>query len=565
MSKFKRLLCTVIVVSLVFVLCACDIVQVYEPNTVTKENAYSYMEKFNIDVRDSKLIKGEIPVQAPHDEVPDQSMFMYELPDVANYDLDVKGNGDIDVEIFVPIENNGSSLRDVVIDAAKKFNAEAITLEDTSKTVSVSIRCLESSLAEEYILNGTYYPKGYIAANELYGILMNENGINISLVQNKTIGNVMGIVIEKSKYEALVTKYGEVNVNTIVKANEAGDVSVGYTNPTNNPTGLNFVISMLSYFDSNNPMSMEATTDFSNFQNTVSAVSYSTQQMKQSVEKGAIDAFVIERQAYENDESLKQKFVFVPFGVRHDNPLYSVGEVSEEELQALKFFGTYLTNDSVQNYATSLGFNKDETYESTVANYSGGMISEILEFWKQGKASGKKIVAVFVADKSGSMSGRKMTALKDSLKNAMQYVGEDNKVGLLSYNSYVYIDLPISEFTVEQQEYFVGAIDSWKADGGTATNDALLIALKLIEEERQKDSSIKPIIILLSDGYTGSGYSLSSMRELIDVCDVPIYTIGYEADVKELERIAEINQGAFINATSDDVAYILKTLFDAEM
>ena len=90
MSKLKRLLCATIIVSLVFVLCACDIVQVYEPNTVTKENAYSYMEKFNIDVRDSKLIKGEIPVQAPLDEVPDQSMFMYELPDVANYDLDVK-------------------------------------------------------------------------------------------------------------------------------------------------------------------------------------------------------------------------------------------------------------------------------------------------------------------------------------------------------------------------------------------------------------------------------------------------------------------------------------------
>lgn len=565
MGKLKRVLCAAIIVSLVFVLCACDVVEVYEPNTVTKENAYSYMNNFNIKVYNSELIKGELPVQAPHDEVPDQSIFMYELPDVSNYDLDVKGDADIDVEIFVPVENNGSSLRDVVIDAAKKFNSECLTLEGTDKKVSVSIRCLESSLAEEYILNGTYYPEGYIAANELYGVLMNENGINISLIQDKTVGNVMGIVIEKSKYEELVAKYSEVNVNTIVMANEVGDISVGYTNPTNNPTGLNFVISMLSYFDANNPMSMEATTDFSNFQNTVSTVSYSTDQMKRSVENGIIDAFVIERQAYEADNNMKSNFVFVPFGVRHDNPLYSVGEVSAEELQVLKLFGTYLTNDSVQNYATSLGFNKDGTYESTVANYSGGMISEILEFWKQGKASGKKIVAVFVADKSGSMSGQKLTALKDSLKNAMQYVGEDSKVGLLSYNSYVYIDLPISEFIVEQQEYFVGAIDRWKADGGTATNDALLIALKLIEEERQKDSSIKPIIILLSDGYTGNGYSLNSMKELIDVCDVPIYTIGYEADVKELQRIAEINQGAFINATSDDVAYILKTLFDAEM
>ena len=188
-----------------------------------------------------------------------------------------------------------------------------------------------------------------------------------------------------------------------------------------------------------------------------------------------------------------------------------------------------------------------------------------MEFWKQEKTSGKKIAAVFVADKSGSMSGKKLEALKNSLKNAMQYVGTSNKVGLLSYDNTVFIDLPIADFTTEQQEYYVGAIDSWDSGGGTATNNALLVAIRLLNQEMALDSNIKPIIVLLSDGYTGNGYSLSSMKELIDIYDIPIYTIGYEADVKELERIAEINQGAFINATSDDVGYILKTLFDAEL
>ena len=87
----------------------------------------------------------------------------------------------------------------------------------------------------------------------------------------------------------------------------------------------------------------------------------------------------------------------------------------------------------------------------------------------------------------------------------------------------------------------------------------------MINEEKAENPEIKPIIILLSDGQTGSGYSLSSMRELLDFYDIPMYTIGYEANVRELESIASINNGTFIDASSDDISYILKTLFDAEM
>lgn len=545
----------------------CDILEpVYEYGTVTKENVVEITNKLRIAVATSKPVKGTIPEFEAENIDTAQTTYMYELPSISNYALDVKGNGEVDVEVFVPLENNGSSIREFISYAAETFNTAGFTVGEPAKTVSVSVRSLEASLAEEYILNGVYYPKGYVAANELYGILMQENGIEVSMVQSKTAGNTMGIVTSKAKYDELCAKYGEMTISSILKANEEGAVSIGYTNPTNNPTGLNFVISMLSYFDANNPMSMEATTDFSNFQNTVSAVSFTTTQMKQAVLNGAIDAFVLEHQAFSSDESLKNDFVFMPFGVRHDNPLYAVGVLTEDELDILKMFGEYFANDAVVAHAASLGFGKNSEYVSTVGNYSGGTISTILDFWKEEKSSGKQIVAVFVADRSGSMASKgKLDALQNSLKNAMQYVGEQNKVGLLSYNGTVYIDLPIGEFTTEQQEYYVGAIDSWRANGGTATNNALLIALKLLHEERLTNPNIKPIVFLLSDGQTGSGHSLNNTKEIMDVYDIPIYTIGYEANIDELKKIAEINQGAFINATSDDVGYILKMLFDAEI
>ena len=462
----------------------------------------------------------------------------------------------------MPFEDNGSAIRNAVKFVAECFNEKKY--EVNGKVASVSIRSLEANLANEYILNEFYMPQGYIPSNELYGTLLSENGIDMNMICNSTVRNTIGLVIENSKYDELIKKYGRFDVSVFIEANRNGDISVGYTNPTNNPTGLNFVVSTLSYFDANNPSSIEATTDFSSFQNTVSTVSYSMQQMERALSTGTVDSFVIERQAYESDENLKENYTFFTYGLRHDNPLYSIGSISDEEIEVLKLFGESFNNQENSKFLENLGFNKDPRYEGNVSEYSGGMLLSILEYWKNEKASGKKIVAVFVADQSGSMRG-KIKALQDSLKNAMQYVGKSNKVGLISYNSAVHLRLPIKEFDVEQQEHYVGAVDELSSGGGTSTNNALLVAIKIIEDEKLVDDNIKPIIILLSDGYTENGYSLDSVSELITAFNIPVYTIGYDANVEELTKIADITGGTYIESTSNDIGYVLKTLFNAEI
>lgn len=564
MKNFKKVFAILLALAMAFTLVACEEGVPYADTQITQENRVSLIEDLKINLWETNLVKGEIPAR---EEEMEEEYFSYELPDINNYEIDVKGDGEIDVEIFLPLENNGSSIRELVSYVAQNFNSEK-TKNSDDKTMSVTIRSMDSSLAEDFVQFGAYMPKGYIASNELYGLLMQANGINVRKVASKLVGNTMGIAIEKETYDKLVFQYGNVSIATIVTANMDGNLSIGYTNPTNNPTGLNFVVSMLAHFDENNPYSIEATTDFSNFQNTVSSVAYSTEQMVKAVDRGTINAFVIEHQAYKNDEIIENNFVFMPFGVRHDYPLYSLGNTTEAENEVLESFAKYFQSESVQKYADTLNFNQDSSYVSTVdaAKYPLGMVTEILSFWKENKASGKQIVAIFVADISGSMNGKKLDALKESLKNAMQYVSEDAMVGLMSFEDRVYYNLPVGKFETEQQEYFVGAVDSLKAGGGTATNNAILMALKVMDEEAKNSSAeIQPIIILLSDGYTCRGYSLSKVKPLIEAFDVPIYTIGYEADVKELEKIANINGGVFINASTDDVGYAIKTLFNAEI
>lgn len=565
MMKQKKVLVIVLILSMILSLTACGVD--YSKMEITDENKVSLINEIDITIHKMDLVKGEIPPKEAESE--EQVQFNYELPDISNYEPDVKGDGEIDAEIFLPLENNGSGIRELVNYVSENFNNSKIK-NSAGQTMSVTIRSLESSLAEDFIKYGSYMPNGYIATNELYGLLMQSNGINVKKISPKLVGNTMGIAIEKEKYDELMQKYGKVSIDTIVTANIDGNLSIGYTNPTNNPTGLNFVVSMLAYFDESNPYSFEATTDFSNFQNTVSSVSFSTEQMIKAVESGVINAFVIEHQAYENDTTIESEFVFMPFGVRHDYPLYALDYTTEEDEEVLREFAEYFQSESIQSYANNLKFNQDADYVSNVSSekYPVGMITEILRFWKESKAAGKQIVALFVSDISGSMRGEKIETLKNSLKNAMQYVSEDAKVGMMSFDDFVNCNLPIDKFTKTQQEYFVGAIDSLRAGGGTATNNALLMAIKLLNEEMKNSSEeIKPIIILLADGGTNSGYRLNNVYNLIAAFDIPIYTIGYgnDADIEELKRIANINGGTFINASTDDVGYAIKTLFNAEI
>ena len=74
------------------------------------------------------------------------------------------------------------------------------------------------------------------------------------------------------------------------------------------------------------------------------------------------------------------------------------------------------------------------------------------------------------------------------------------------------------------------------------------------------------MIFLLSDGDSNSGYvNLSNMQQVISGLRVPVYTIGYNADIAALQKISSINEAASIDATTDDVVYQLKNLFNANM
>jgi Ca-activated chloride channel family protein len=75
------------------------------------------------------------------------------------------------------------------------------------------------------------------------------------------------------------------------------------------------------------------------------------------------------------------------------------------------------------------------------------------------------------------------------------------------------------------------------------------------------------MLFLLSDGQVNCGYEMNDIREVVDASNIPVYTIAYgdEADSNELGNLSSINEAAAINASSEDVIYKIKSLFNSEM
>ncbi|HAG13686.1 MAG TPA: VWA domain-containing protein, partial [Ruminococcus sp.] len=55
---------------------------------------------------------------------------------------------------------------------------------------------------------------------------------------------------------------------------------------------------------------------------------------------GVLDAFIMEYQGYYNATELRD-YEFIPFGVRHDSPLYTLGNLNSEQTDLAKAFADY--------------------------------------------------------------------------------------------------------------------------------------------------------------------------------------------------------------------------------
>ena len=251
-----------------------------------------------------------------------------------------------------------------------------------------------------------------------------------------------------------------------------------------------------------------------------------------------------------------------PFAILDGTPW-----VSADQARAALVFRDFLLSRSQQEAVLSLGLRPADTsvtLGSPIEPAYGAnpqarlvalqvpatlVIDRIGEVWHQVK---KHAVIAIVFDKSGSMSGGKITA---AVKGAQEFVNRmDGQDWLLwlPFDDGIYPGA--SGLKSEVGERLVQQIASTSADGGTSLYDAILYAYDELQEMRQTSGdTVRYGIVVLSDGQdTSSTRTLTILEAALqpsekDPTGIQIHTIaiGDDADEQVLKKIAAAAHGRY--------------------
>lgn len=560
MKQHKRIKAAAAALAMVFsVLTGCTTHQPGANTEYTYNEALKELIAFNTKIKTDEL--------TPRLDIYSSEAASATLADISTFPITVQGSGEINIEVAAATEMSSEAPDDWLNEVANNFNNSNQTLN--GKSVSVTIRKITSGEVITYMTEGDYKPDVYAPSSNAWGEMLSAKSIGVIKLADRIAGNTAGVLMEKNTYDEFISKYDEVTLKNVLDASLAGDLTFAYTNPYTSSTGLNILTGMLYAFDSNNPLSDTAQTKLLEYQKQSPPVAYTTGVLRNQASKGIIKAMVMEEQAYHNSPELRD-YVYTPAGIRHDHPVYTFDYVSKDKQDAAKLFTQYCLNTESQALADKKGFNLHNDYVSQPNGLDGAGYLAAQRIWKQNKDGGQPIIAVFVADISGSMAGIPINSLKESLLSTSTYISSDNYIGLVSYSDDVHINLPIKEFNDEQRAYFSGAVKDLDIEGNTATYDAVLVALKMMVDKKEDIPNAKMMLFVLSDGAQNCGYDLDRISPIVGGLRIPVYTIGYNLEEGssasgELQKLSNINEASLINATSDDLINHMRNLFNVQL
>lgn len=496
-----------------------------------------------------------------------QTNLLSMLPDLGEYPISLNARDDSrteTVEIFTSSEKAGTGRDGFYLELAEAFNRQRNTISN-GKQAHIAIRKIASGLGAQFMLARRYTPDAYSPSNLLWAKLLDANGIRMETIAEVTAPNTAGIIVKKSKKD-LITTEGKLDIAKLLTSVSDGSFAMGYTNPYQSSTGLNFLLTVLNSFaegDETEMLSPDVASAFEAFQAGVPFVAQNTLQMRDAAQgSGVLDALVMEHQSWVNVTGMND-YEFIPFGVRHDSPLYATPEADPQEREVLKLFAKFV--QSQQSAVANFGFGRQSTYKNAYELTDSSIIGQAQKVWKQKKSGGRPIAAVFIADVSGSMEGTRIKNLKRAMIESSDLISSTNSIGLVTYSEQVNVDLMIRPFNVQQKALFNGAVERLRTGGKTATNNAVLVAAQQLLEYGKTNPDHKKIIFLLSDGETNKGVDFTQIEKALEWSGIPIHSIAYELKSDHLKALSGLAEGAYVESSASSASYRIGNLLNSEM
>ena len=176
------------------------------------------------------------------------------------------------------------------------------------------------------------------------------------------------------------------------------------------------------------------------------------------------------------------------------------------------------------------------------------------------KAVAKTVV--FVVDRSGSMSGKKIEQAKNALKFVLGNLRQRDVFNIVAYESAVESFRPeLQQFNEETRAAAVGFVEGLYAGGGTNIDGALRRALEMLA-----DSSRPSYVIFLTDGLPTDGErneaTIVAHSEEANKVRARLFAfgVGYDVNSRLLDKLARANfgQSEYVRPNEDVEAAVSK-------
>ena len=194
------------------------------------------------------------------------------------------------------------------------------------------------------------------------------------------------------------------------------------------------------------------------------------------------------------------------------------------------------------------------------------VVEAMLNSW-QTYAKKPSQVAV-VIDTSGSMKGTKIAAIKNTLLNYVQNLGEQEQIALISFNSTIEPPV-IIDGSKAGKDRGIAYLSQLKAGGGTRLYDSSLYARDWLIKNPRPDA-INAVLILTDGEDSGSEINIEQLSTKLKESNyesgenIAFFTVGYgkdgEFNASVLEQIAQLNGGYYRKGDPQTISNLMADL-----